>query len=425
MSELSYIETLCHRVKHAEGDTAALHSSHKNKVLLHLAELLDERRANIIAANKLDLDNATKANLPESFIERLTLDGKRITTMIEGLHGVAALADPIGEVIGGNVLDNGLKIVKRRVPIGTIGIIYESRPNVTVDSFALCLKSGNCAVLRGGKEAINTNKKLMELIRRALMFGEANPNSAALVEDTSREAAAEFMRQNAYIDALIPRGGKGLIDAVVRNSTVPVIQTGAGNCHLYVDESAELDMAIKIADNAKRQRPSVCNSIETLLVHEKIAPLFLPRIAELWNTPPVMTLYADEVSTKIIRDFAFINAARDVTDDDFYKEYNNYEIAIKVVEDFEEAVAHINKYGTKHSECIVTSNMRNAERFQDRVDAAAVYVNASTRFTDGFQFGMGAEIGISNQKLHARGPLGLTELTTYKYLISGDGQVRI
>jgi glutamate-5-semialdehyde dehydrogenase len=336
--------------------------------------------------------------------------------MCEGLRQVAALPDPVGEVIGGGILYNGMSVVKRRVPLGVVGVIFESRPNVTIDAAALCFKAGCACILRGGSEAIRTNILLADLFRQAISAGSADPNAIQMVTDTSRDVAAAMMKLNRYIDVLIPRGGKGLINNVVQNATVPVIQTGEGVCHAFVDESADLQTAADIVDNAKTQRPSVCNSIETLLVHENIAETFLPAIAQRWNGK--VQIFGDD------RTAAIIPVERAATEKDYYTEYNDYMISVRVVADVEEAVRHINTYGTKHSECIITQNMNNAALFQNAVDAAAVYVNASTRFTDGFEFGLGGEIGISNQKLHARGPLGLKELTTYKYLINGNGQIR-
>lgn len=412
---MTYIEGLGINAKRAEALFANAGTARKNAVLTRLAALLVEKTDTILAENGKDLLNAEKSGLSKAMTERLTLTAERIAGIAEGVRQVVALKDPISEVIGGETLANGLSIVKKRVPLGTIGIIFESRPNVTVDAAALCLKSGNVCILRGGSDAINSNTALVEIIRQALAENSLPENAVQLVTDTSREAAAELMRLNAYVDVLIPRGGKGLIQSVMKNSTIPVIQTGEGNCHLFVDESADLGMALKIADNAKTQRPSVCNAIESLLVHEAVAAEFLPRLKAMW-----------EGRVEILGDCetASVLGCAVASEIDFATEFNDYKITVAVVKDLEHAIEHINKFGTKHSEAIVTKSFENARLFQERIDAAAVYVNASTRFTDGFEFGLGAEIGISTQKLHARGPMGLRELTTYKYIIDGNGQIR-
>lgn len=412
---MTYIEGLGINAKRAETLFSGVGTAKKNAVLGRLAALLVEKTDTILAENGKDLLNAEKSGLSKAMTERLTLTAERIAGIAEGVRQVVALKDPISEVIGGETLANGLSIVKKRVPLGTIGIIFESRPNVTVDAAALCLKSGNVCILRGGSDAINSNTALVEIIRQALAENSLPENAVQLVTDTSREAAAELMRLNGYVDVLIPRGGKGLIQSVMKNSTIPVIQTGEGNCHLFVDESADLGMALKIADNAKTQRPSVCNAIESLLVHEAVAAEFLPRLKAMW-----------EGRVEILGDCetASVLGCAVASETDFATEFNDYKITVAVVENLEQAIEHINKFGTKHSEAIVTKSFENARLFQERVDAAAVYVNASTRFTDGFEFGLGAEIGISTQKLHARGPMGLRELTTYKYIIDGNGQIR-
>ena len=328
------------------------------------------------------------------------------------------LEDPVGEILEGSVRPNGMRITKVRVPLGVAGIIYESRPNVTVDAAALCIKSGNAAILRGGKEAIHSNMVLMELMQQALKECGFAGETVQLVGDTSREVAAEMMRANDYIDVLIPRGGAGLIQAIVKNATVPVIETGTGNCHLYVDETAELSMAVSIADNGKTQRPSVCNALETCLVHQSAAKEFLPMLAEAFEAHQVEIRGCDR--TREILGAGVMLA----TEEDYATEFLDYIMSVKVVDSIEEAIEHIRKYSTGHSECIVTSNYSHAEQFQKEVDSACVYVNCSTRFTDGGEFGLGAEIGISTQKLHVRGPMGLRELTTQKYLINGNGQIR-
>lgn len=410
------IETLGAAAKSAAIYAASLKAAEKNSVLAEIAKRLRADVDSILEANAADIDNAKKNGMSASLIDRLTLTKERIYGIADGVEKVISLPDPIGEVIGGGELPNGLRIVKRRVPIGVIGIIFESRPNVTVDAAALCFKAGNAVILRGGSDAINSNKALTGLMRSALEAKGADKNCIQLVEDTSREVATAMMKLNRYIDLLIPRGGGGLIRAVINNATIPVIQTGEGNCHVYVDESADIDMAVNIVNNAKTQRPSVCNAIENILVHEKIAPQFFAKLDALWNGR--VAIVGDSETAKLIP------VEKLADDNDYATEFLDYKLSSKVVKDVDEAIAHINRFGTKHSECIVTSSLKNAEHFQQMVDAAAVYVNASTRFTDGFEFGLGAEIGISTQKLHARGPMGLEALTTYKYLVNGDGQIR-
>ena len=351
-------------------------------------------------------------------LDRLKLDEKRINAIADACVNLSKLDDPVGEVTGGGVRPNGMKIEKVRVPMGVIGIIYEARPNVTVDAASLCLKSGNTVILRGGKEAFESNRILMSLMRNAVEKAGFSPDIMQLVEDTSRETATEMMKLNGYIDVLIPRGGAGLISSVVKNATVPVIETGTGNCHIYVDESADLQMAVDILNNGKTQRPSVCNALESLLVNEKIAEEFLPLAKKKLDESNVEIRGCGK--TKEILGDCVISA----TEEDYRTEFLDYIISVKVVADVNKAIAHISEYTTGHSECIVTKSLENAEKFQSSIDAAAVYVNCSTRFTDGEEFGLGAEIGISTQKLHARGPMGLRELTTTKYLISGKGQIR-
>lgn len=389
----------------------------KNLALSEIAASLGESSGAILAANSLDIERAVGNGLTESMIERLTLNDKRIRAMQEGLAEVQALPDPIGLVLSGWQRPNGLQITKTRVPIGVVGIIYESRPNVTVDAAALCLKSGNVVLLRGGSEAIQSNMALAKAIQSAVARVGLPAESVQLIESTDRAAARRLMTMTGFVDCLIPRGGAGLIKSVVENSTVPVIETGSGNCHVYVDRAADLEMAEKIVINAKVQRPSVCNSAETLLVHRDIASEFLPRIGRLLEDRGV-EMRADAASR------ALLPSASAATEDDWYEEYSALILAVKVVDDLKSAVAHISQYGSHHSDAIVTGDYAAAQKFIDTVDSAAVYVNASTRFTDGFEFGFGAEIGISNQKLHARGPMGLEELTTYKYIVRGDGQTR-
>lgn len=413
---MEYIETLGAAAKIAEPKLAGMQTKKKNAVLLEIARLLREQREALIAANALDIEAAEKSGMSKAMIDRLTLTEERIEGMAVGVEQVAALADPVGAVIGGGELPNGLSVVKKRVPIGVIAIIFESRPNVTVDAAALCFKAGNAVILRGGSDAINSNKALVKLMQSALAAKGADEKSVQLVEDTSRETASALMRLNKYVDLLIPRGGGGLIRTVINNATVPVIQTGEGNCHIYVDESADIDMAVRIVNNAKTQRPSVCNAIEGVLVHEKAAGAFFTRLDELWQGK--VKIVGDEQTAR------FIETENIATEEDYATEFLDLKLSSKVVSDIDEAIAHIARFGTKHSECIVTRSIENAHKFQQLVDAAAVYVNASTRFTDGFEFGLGAEIGISTQKLHARGPMGLEALTTYKYLINGSGQVR-
>lgn len=413
---MEYIEVLGANAKAAESSVSAMGTNEKNRVLSAISSLLRSNTAELIGANKQDIEAARSNGMSEAMIDRLTLTEQRILGMAEGVDKVVSLPDPIGEVIGGGDLPNGLHVVKKRVPIGTIGIIFESRPNVTVDAASLCFKAGNSVILRGGSDAINSNKALVGLMRTALRECGVDENAIQLVEDTSRAVANAMMKLNKYIDLLIPRGGGGLIHAVIENATIPVIQTGEGNCHVYVDESADIDMAVNIINNAKTQRPSVCNAIENILVHEKAAPELFRKLDELWQGK--VAIRGDEETAKLVK------VEKIADDTDYAAEFLDYRLASKIVKDIDEAVNHINRFGTKHSECIVTQSLRSAELFQQRIDAAAVYVNASTRFTDGFEFGLGAEIGISTQKLHARGPMGLEALTTYKYLISGNGQIR-
>lgn len=413
---MEYIETLGAAAKAAAPLLADCDTLTKNSALAEMAKRLSENVDGIIAANRLDIENARKNGMSAALIDRLTLDEKRIEGMAEGVRQVIALPDPIGEVTGGGVLPNGLRVVRERVPMGVIGIIFESRPNVTVDAAALCFKAGSAVILRGGSDAIHSNKFLVGLMRGSAAAAGVSADSILLVEDTSREVATAMMRLNGYIDLLIPRGGGRLIRSVTENATVPVIRTGEGNCHVYVDESADLDMAVNIIDNAKTQRPSVCNAAESILVHEGAAAEFFRRLDERWKGR--VAIVGDEETAR------HIGVEKLADDADYAAEFLDYRLSSRVVASVDEAIEHINRFGTGHSECIVTRSLENARKFQRRVDAAAVYVNASTRFTDGFEFGFGAEIGISTQKLHARGPMGLTELTSYKYLIDGSGQIR-
>lgn len=411
-----YTETLGKKAKAAAPRLAVCDTEKKNAVLSEIAKRLNENADAIIDANKIDVENARKNNMSEAKIDRLTFTKERIAGMVEGIEQVVALPDPIGEMLEENTLPNGLKVKRVSVPMGVIGFIFESRPNVTVDAAALCFKAGSAVILRGGSDAINTNKLLTELMRKAVADNGLPEDCIQLVEDTSHETANAMMRLNKYIDLLIPRGGGKLIRTVIENASVPVIQTGEGNCHVFVDESADLDMAVNIVNNAKTQRPSVCNAIESILIHEKIAAEFFKKLDGLWNGK--VAIVGDKATADNIAVEGIAN------DEDYATEFLELKLSSKVVSGVEEAIEHIARFGTGHSECIVTNSAENAERFQREIDAAAVYVNASTRFTDGFEFGLGAEIGISTQKLHARGPMGLKALTSYKYLISGNGQIR-
>ena len=401
----------------AEKEICKLSTNDKNKVLLAVGESLVSGAEALLEANALDVAAGKENGMSAGLIDRLMLTRERIEGMAEGLRQLSELEDSVGEVIGMKKRPNGLLIGQKRVPLGVIGIIYEARPNVTADAFGLCFKTGNAVILKGGSDAIHSNKAIVDCIRTCLQKNGVTPDAIQLIEDTSRETAAEFMKMNDYIDVLIPRGGKGLIKTVVNQSTVPVIETGTGNCHTYVDESADLDMAFRIIINAKTQRVGVCNACESLLVHENVAEKLLPVLAKELKAKQV-EIRADEKAAVYIPD------AVPATEEDWGTEYLDYIISVKTVSSVDEAIAHINRYNTKHSEAIITQNYDNAQKFLDEVDAAAVYVNASTRFTDGFEFGYGAEIGISTQKLHARGPMGLLALTTTKYIIYGNGQVR-
>lgn len=401
----------------AKDFLATVTTEQKNKALLAIAAALRESSETIILENKKDLENGRAAGLNDGLLDRLMLNDARINDIASAAENVASLPDPCGRLLDEIKRPNGLDIKKISVPIGVIGIIYEARPNVTVDAAGLCLKSSNAVILRGGKEAINSNMALASVMRTAIEDCGFDKNCIQLVTDTSRESANQMMTMNGYIDCLIPRGGKGLIRSVVRNSTVPVIETGSGNCHIYVDESADIEMAANIIFNAKTQRIGVCNACESLVIHSGIINKALPAIKARLDTKNV-EMRGDE------RAMIAANGVLPASDEDFAEEYLDYIISVKTVDSLDEAIRHINKYSTKHSEAIITQNKANADEFLARIDSSSVYVNASTRFTDGGEFGLGAEIGISTQKLHARGPMGLRELTTTKYLIYGNGQVR-
>lgn len=402
--------------REASRQLALLGEQKKNQVLETVAQELLAKADEIIAANKVDLENAT--NMPEKFIDRLKIDNDRIAAMAEGVRQVAQLADPIGKIDAGWVNYAGLQIEKKRVPLGVVGMIFEARPNVTVDASALCFKSGNAVILRGGKEALQTNIKITKVIRQALEQEGINPDAVQVITETSHELANEFMQLTDYLDVLIPRGSARLIQTVLNTAKVPVIETGAGICHVYVDKFADKKMAVKITTNAKVQRPSVCNAIENLVIHQDVAQEYLPAIADELQKYNV-ELRGDEKVCEILGDKATLATA-----EDWDTEYNDYIIAIKIVSSIDEAIDFINEHNTKHSEAIITENYTRSQKFLDEIDAACVYVNASTRFTDGFEFGFGAEIGISTQKLHARGPMGLEALTSTKYVIRGNGQIR-
>ena len=405
------------KAKIASFELSKLSTDEKNNILKNCASALIENLSVILNANKIDLDNAIEKGISGALIDRLTLNQQRVESMADGLIDVAKLDDPVGEVTNMIKRPNGLMIGKKSVPMGVVGIIFEARPNVTADAYGLCLKSGNATILRGGKEAINSNIAVVKIFRKVLSDMGYNEDFVQMVEDTNRDSARQMMTLNGYIDVLIPRGGAGLIQTVVKESTVPVIETGVGNCHVFVDESGDFNKAIEIILNAKTQRPGVCNACESLLIHKNIANDFVPLISAALIDNGV-EIFGDEISKNLVDD---INMA---SEEDWGKEYLDYKISMKIVENIDEAISHIRKYGTKHSECIITENYSNSQKFLDEIDAAAVYVNASTRFTDGSQFGFGAEIGISTQKIHARGPMGLKELTTTKYIIYGNGQIR-
>ena len=414
---MEQIEVLGKRAKEAAQELAALDTYKKNRALNFVADALEFCEEEILESNEMDLEHGRKNGMSKAMLDRLALTSERIKNMAEGIRQIVQLEDPIGEVISMKKKENGLMIGQKRVPLGVIGIIYESRPNVTADAFALCFKAGNAVILRGGKDAIHSNRAILEVIQGALAECNVNKNAIQLVTDTSHEVANQMMKMNEYLDVLIPRGGANLIKTVVQNSTVPVIETGTGNCHIYVDEFADLAMAIPIILNAKTQRLGTCNTCESLVVHSSVADAYLPAIADALMEKGV-EIRGDERAQEI--DKRIVPA----TEEDYKTEYLDLILSLKVVDSIDEAIAHINCYNTGHSEAIITDNYANAQKFLDEIDAAAVYVNASTRFTDGFEFGLGAEIGISTQKLHARGPMGLKALTSTKYIIYGNGQIR-
>ncbi len=415
---MNYIEEMGQKARQVRKCLATASTGQKNDILRRIAQKLTERQDDILRENERDISQARDNGISETMVDRLRLTPERIQGIAEACIQLTNLEDPVGQIIEGSTRPNGMRITKVRVPMGVIGIIYESRPNVTVDAASLCIKSGNAAILRGGKEAICSNKILMDTMRDAVEECGFPRDIVQLVEDTSREVSTQMMKANGLIDVLVPRGGAGLIQAVVQNATVPVIETGTGNCHIYVDADADIDMAVNIADNGKTQRPSVCNALETCLVHKDVAEVFLPRLKERLDDHSV-ELRGCERTREILGD-----CVKPADETDYATEFLDYILAVRVVEDIGEAISHISRYSTGHSEVIVTKSYQSAQKFQQEVDSACVYVNCSTRFTDGAELGMGAEIGISTQKLHARGPMGLRELTTMKYLISGDGQIR-
>ena len=417
MATYELVQAKAQAAKQAAAKLAVTSTAVKNAALLAMAAALEAQQAEILAANERDMTAAAAKGMKSSMLDRLKLTAERISGMADGLRQVAGLADPVGNVIDGKTLPNGLHITKIRVPLGVIGIIYEARPNVTADAAGLCLKSGNAVILKGGSEAMESNKIVAAILAQAAEGAGIPAGSIQFIDTSDRQAVQDLIHMNGLVDVVIPRGGAGLIQAVVRNASVPVIETGAGVCHTYVDKDADVEMAMKIAFNAKVQRPSVCNAMETLLVHKDIADKFLPMMLMMYNSSAV-EIRGDEAVQE------YSGQVHPVTEEDWSTEYGDLRLSVKIVDSIEEAMAHIAKYGTGHSECIVTNNYQAAQLFQYTVDAAAVYVNASTRFTDGNEFGFGAEIGISTQKLHARGPMALPELTSTKYLINGNGQVR-
>jgi glutamate-5-semialdehyde dehydrogenase len=414
---MSDLEALGLRAREAAAGLIKLTTQAKDQALLAMADDLEGSASSIIDENARDLAVGRGQNISKALMDRLTLDERRIEEMADGLREVAALRDPVGEVVDGWRLTNGLIVERVRVPLGVIGIIYEARPNVTVDAAGLCIKSGNAVVLRGSSNAINSNRELVRILAGAAAVSGLPGTCVQLVESTGRESARELMRMHGLIDVLIPRGGEGLIRTVVENAVVPVIETGVGNCHVFVDEAADAGMAVDIVVNAKTQRPGVCNAAETLLVHREVAGEFLPAVCEALRREGVV-LKGDRRTRELV------SWVEEATEDDWYAEYLDLILAVRVVDDLDQAIEHINKYGSGHSEAIVSNDYESCRRFTEEVDSAAVYINASTRFTDGGQFGMGAEIGISTQKLHARGPMSLTELTSTKFVIRGSGQIR-
>lgn len=417
MATYELVKAKAQAAKQAAAKLAVTSTAVKNAALLAMAAALEAQQAEILSTNEHDMTAAAAKGMKSSMLDRLKLTAERISGMADGLRQVAGLADPVGNVIDGKTLPNGLHITKIRVPLGVIGIIYEARPNVTADAAGLCLKSGNAVILKGGSEAMESNKTVAAILAQAAEGAGIPAGSIQFIDTSDRQAVQDLIHMNGLVDVVIPRGGAGLIQAVVRNASVPVIETGAGVCHTYVDKDADVEMAMKIAFNAKVQRPSVCNAMETLLVHKDIADKFLPMMLMMYNSSAV-EIRGDEAVQE------YSGQVHPATEEDWSTEYGDLRLSVKIVDSIEEAMAHIAKYGTGHSECIVTNNYQAAQLFQYTVDAAAVYVNASTRFTDGNEFGFGAEIGISTQKLHARGPMALPELTSTKYLINGNGQVR-
>ena len=417
MATYELVKAKAQAAKQAAAKLAVTSTAVKNAALLAMAAALEAQQSEILAANERDMTAAAAKGMKSSMLDRLKLTAERISGMADGLRQVAGLADPVGNVIDGKTLSNGLHITKIRVPLGVIGIIYEARPNVTADAAGLCLKSGNAVILKGGSEAMESNKTVAVILAQAAEGAGIPAGSIQFIDTSDRQAVQDLIHMNGLVDVVIPRGGAGLIQAVVRNASVPVIETGAGVCHTYVDKDANVEMAMKIAFNAKVQRPSVCNAMETLLVHKDIADKFLPMMLMMYNSSAV-----EIRGDKDVQEYS--GQVHPATEEDWSTEYGDLRLSVKIVDSIEDAMAHIAKYGTGHSECIVTDNYQAAQLFQYTVDAAAVYVNASTRFTDGNEFGFGAEIGISTQKLHARGPMALPELTSTKYLINGNGQVR-
>lgn len=415
------LERLCKQASDVKIEVGMLDSDTKDKVLCDAAKALLANEEEIIKANELDVLNGRSNHMPEALIDRLSLNHDRIEQMADGLRQVASLADPIGEVLSMKQRPNGLIIGKRRVPLGVIGMIYEARPNVTCDAFGLCFKTGNCVILKGGSDAIHSNIAIVKALKSALVKNNVTEHALSLIEATDRETTTAFMKMNQYVDLLIPRGGQGLIQNVVNHATIPVIETGTGNCHIYVDAEADLEMAANIIKNAKTQRIGVCNACESIVVHKAVAKAFLPMLYDTLRSNQV-ELRGDEKAVEYLG--AEHDLVKSATEEDWGTEYLDYILSVKVVGGIDEAISHINKYTTHHSEAIITKNYERSQKFLDAIDSACVYVNASTRFSDGNEFGFGAEIGISTQKLHARGPMGLEALTSYKYIIYGNGQIR-
>jgi len=416
---------ICKQARAIKGNIGILDTNTKNKVLSKVADALVKDSAYILTENEKDLKNGRSNGMPEGLLDRLMLTEERVEQMAEGLRQIVALEDPIGEVLSMKVRPNGLKVGKKRVPLGVVGIIYEARPNVTADAFGLCFKTGNVVILKGGSDAIYSNIAIVNVIRKALREAKVPETAISLIESTDRETATAFMKMNEYVDVLIPRGGAGLIKTVVNQATIPVIETGTGNCHIFVDESADLDMAIDIIMNAKTQRIGVCNACESLVIHENVIEALIPQLLTRLQTKSVEVRCDEKIKTCVDKQNNLkVELVKEATEEDWGTEYLDYVLSAKTVSGIDEAIAHINRYNTGHSEAIITNDYNHAEQFLNEIDAACVYVNASTRFTDGFEFGFGAEIGISTQKLHARGPMGLEALTSTKYVIYGNGQTR-